>query len=847
MKAATILFTLTLGAPVDAQTVLERADEQFLRQLTERRFFALAEEHCLREFARVTDVEDKAIWQLRLCRIYGQHAWFATAANRGGLLNQSIDELAEFLKQHTPSAETEFDLRLQQVATLINSVRISIIQAEAGHLFGLTSRGIHSRVVSKQSVTVNRAIELTEALLKRLEELRVRRDLDPARVRQIRDKSRLSLAELHALRIRVQPVEPNLRDDSDAAKAEELANQIVRSSLDPGLKQHARWLLAELPLVAGSSQEFRLKIGGVEDDGVAASDFTLSAFLEIRNLLQQQEATAALDLAGQTLPRTALQIQQLEWLKLEAVLGLRELATQLDDPDLLQSTAEQFAIQAKALRETNNGVFRDAGETTIRRYELVDEVGSEVANLIEQIDRERSSGDNDQALAQINQSLNRLTASRSPRARAALLLRAGETHIALQDWDAAFQRLQTAEQMFGTIDMPSQQAVSDLLRIFCEGQLWAAATAPEVDHKQRYITSLEHHLVKFADQATALRAREWLLKVVEPDSPYRAAAIAMDLFESGQPHDKQITALLHAGGLLSALNAGAATPEESLIRRFQDNVRVIEANRGHYPSGLVAAVELCDLEFDITAFSANAGKAEDWSEMYSQLSHISAEVIPLESDAVNATNQLRLKLLDAIIAARNSAGEERLQKAGQELQMVSKTATLPVVSFLSRQFGVRQLSVGDIWLARTTQQIISQALQDTTQPAMPEAARQLLPHIVRVTDVTGETTLRSQALQLVLSAPLNDKQLAEVAAAISQSTNVRSNDATLKQFWHEVIKMNKQGTDIWLEASLQLATIASADRKAETLKQLDVIQTLYPDWGTAGRKERALALRESLR
>lgn len=61
------------------------------------------------------------------------------------------------------------------------------------------------------------------------------------------------------------------------------------------------------------------------------------------------------------------------------------------------------------------------------------------------------------------------------------------------------------------------------------------------------------------------------------------------------------------------------------------------------------------------------------------------------------------------------------------------------------------------------------------------------------------------------------------------------------------IKMNKQGTDIWLEASLQLATIASADRKAETLKQLDVIQTLYPDWGTAGRKERALALRESLR
>lgn len=858
--ALLVAVTLLQTRQALGQSMFQQADEQFLRQLTERRFFDLAEEHCLREIGHHADAEQKAIWQQRLSRVYEQHAWFAIAANRSGLLNQSIEQLTGFLQQQTPSVETEFDLRLQQVSTLTTSVRMSVIQAEAGHLFGTAAPNILTRILPQHAVTVDRGIEICNGLLQRLE--KIRRDLEPSRVRDIRDAARLALAELHSLRFRLRLKTATAAvietDRSDVSQAAEFAGQVTRSG-SPERKQRASWLLAELALVSGSVQEFQLKIGAV-DDVQSAHDHTLAAFLKIRSLLQNQEATAAIDLASETKPRTSLQAQQLEWLKLEAILGLRELAIQLADAELMQTTAEQFAGQTMVLRNTAVGVYRDAGEATVLRYELVNEVGTEVADLVEQIDQQRSSGNEDLALELIERSLNRLSATRSPRARAGLLLRAGEIHISKQEWDVASGRLQNAQQLFAAEGMPSQQAIADLLRIFCEAQIWATATESAAQFKASYLQSLEEHVANFAEQATCQRAREWLIKVLAPDAPHRAAQIAMDVFETEQPQAERIAALLQAGQLLSALpapstsNASEHQPDGDRIARFRQLVGDVQASRQEFPVAQVAAVELCLLEFETTTCEVGG-----WNDLAERLKDVAAELHVLEEHEISPATRLQWALLEAVVGARNSAGEDQLQKARQALLSSSEkqNACLPVVAFLSAQFSVQPSRVGDIWLARTCQQIIAQALAAQTIPGNPDFIRQLLPHIVRAADITGDTALQSAALQQMLTSNLNEEQLAEVISAVSQTSQVSRNSAPmLQQFWQNVMRQNTQGSDLWLEASLQLATMtatmtaetqqATAETKAKALRQLDVIDTLYPDWGNASRKQRANALRKSL-
>lgn len=838
-KALAVAWLLLHAVQAFSQSTFQQADEQFVRQLTERRFFDLAEEHCLREISHHTDAEQKAIWQQRLARVYEQHAWFAIAANRSGLLNQAIEQLTEFLQQHAPSVETEFDLRLQQVSALTASVRMSVIQAEAGHLFGPATPNIQPRMLAQHFVTVDRAIVICEDLLQRLE--KIRRDMEPTRVREIRDTARLALAELHSLRFRLRPDSATEPDRSDVLKAEEFASQVIRSG-SPERKQRAAWLVAELALVAGTTQEFQLKIGAVTNDQ-SSDDHSFAPVLKIRSLLQNQEATAAINLASDTKAQTSLQIQQLAWLKLEAILGLRELAIQLEDAELLQSTAENFEAQNMVLRQTTLGVYRDAGEATVLRYELVGEVGSEVADLVEQIDRQRTSGNEEVALSLIERALNRLSAARSPRARGGLLLRAGEIHIAKQEWKTAADRLQDAQRLFETEGMSSQQAISDLLRIFCQAQIWSTATdTSAAAQKAGYIQSLEEHVAKFAAQPTSHRARDWLIKVLEPDAPHRAAQIAMDVFETEQPADQRIAALVQAGERLSALRVAAARPNDALMRRFRELARGVQASRMEFPAAQVAAVELCLLEFD----TSDCG-VDGWDGLALRLKD--TELAVVERSQTTTETRLRWALLEAVIGARTSAGEVELQTAEQALlsSVAKENSCLPVVAFLSAQFSVQPSRVGDIWLARTSQTIMTRALQPQTPSVRAEFIRQLLPHIVRAAEITGDTALRSTALQRVLASGLNDDQLAEVVAAISQSSaGNHGNDPTLQQFWRDVIRQNAQGSELWLEASLQLATIMSETQEAEALRQVEVIDTLYPDWGNDSRKQRADALRKLL-
>ena len=150
------------------------------------------------------------------------------------------------------------------------------------------------------------------------------------------------------------------------------------------------------------------------------------------------------------------------------------------------------------------GVFREAAERTATRFTLVSEVGVEVADLVEQVEVQRSKNDSPTALRLIKQALAKL-APDSQRPRAALLLRAGEIHLANGSWTDASRDLVAAELLFGKQQMSAEQAAADLLQIYALGQ--QMSTVPELSNSG-YVAKLEEHLVRFPEEATANRARE---------------------------------------------------------------------------------------------------------------------------------------------------------------------------------------------------------------------------------------------------------------------------------------------------------------------------------------------------
>ena len=68
-----------------------------------------------------------------------------------------------------------------------------------------------------------------------------------------------------------------------------------------------------------------------------------------------------------------------------------------------------------------------------------------------------------------------------------------------------------------------------------------------------------------------------------------------------------------------------------------------------------------------------------------------------------------------------------------------------------------------------------------------------------------------------------------------------------RTFWRQIVSAEKQGSDAWLEANLQLARIAIQNGDTRSARrQLGVVGTLYPSWGNEDRRKRASLIQGQL-
>ena len=818
------------------------ADELFLNQLLNREFFDLAKHHCVTQQQRATTDTRKAAWLLRLGEIYEQHAWFSVAANRNGLLGHAASQITEFLASSRPSLENEFLLRIQQARLLGQSVRMALVVEEGGKLFGrdvaigrssLPAPAVDSRRVA----TLDKGLELLDSLLRQLETLR--RDLDPVLSRKIRDLARLEKAEFLLLKWRTVPGHSDLQSVKLKAECADLIESALRASTDKATKARCRLLLAEASLLDRDQKTFELRVRSVAAEDVGQT-VMLPAFLMARGHLFRQETHKAERALESISPALAVQIQQLTWLSLECALGERELAGELDNPALMKLSAEEFAAELAVAGRMLKGVFREAAERTATRFTLVSEVGVEVADLVEQVEVQRSKNDSPTALRLIKQALAKL-APDSQRPRAALLLRAGEIHLANGSWTDASRDLVAAELLFGKQQMSAEQAAADLLQIYALGQ--QMSTVPELSNSD-YVARLEEHLVRFPEEATANRAREWLFQAVESTDTGRAASLALELSRSESNPRKVVAALERTGELLVNVESGSDTgpSHDSIVAEFLTEVAKLQDNSKLYPA--VDLVVLRIQKLDLTLAAA--------VEQDEQMHGIAVELAAVDND-LSTSGQLdssqvivlreRLSLIKAVVIARTASTADEIRQTEERLMATANDRLADVIQFLAKQYESSTRRPGDVWLARVNDQLLRRLLVAADLPM-------LLQHLGKVrttSDLTEDTQLMDSWMNRLLSHQLSEQQVVGVATVLSQPGRRSKGESSgsLIEFWNQVADSNAAGNDLWLESQFRLSQMSmQSGKEAAARKRLAVVSAIYPHWGTADRKKQVESLLE---
>ncbi|MEO2017686.1 MAG: hypothetical protein ABGZ53_25305 [Fuerstiella sp.] len=830
----------------------DRADRLFLRQLTERQFFDLAEQHCVQQMRRAGDVNQQARWQLRLCQTYQQHAWFAASVDRNELLNQSLEQLTDFLKDNIPSPARQLELRLLQARILGQRIQMRIYLSEAGHFFGrrhgagitVATQLSTARPDSSLISVANRAIVIAESLLEQLD--RIRQDLKPEMVRKFRADGRLVLAELYSLKWQLQLSSKNSADDADDTRrqAETFLNLTSRTVSNAATKSTARWIAAELALKTGDTAAFDVKVTALTP---SSDPNRPAALLRVRALLRQQETTEASRLLSTSPDATALARQHLKWLQLEALLGRIELVSQLNDPALMGDATAAFRTAHRKIQPSLRGIFIDCVERTVQRFHLVMEVGGDIANLVEQVEYARATEDAAAALRLIDVAIGRLPTANFDRPRAALLLRAGEFLIEERKWEEAHKRLSRSALLYERMGASSRFAAADLLKVFTLAQL-STQGDPAVT-SQEYIAAIEQHISTFAQQPTAHRARQWLLQHIRADDPLRAAMLVVEILNDVEDANRELELLLDCGRLLAAApTEGHDEDRSDVLHMFGEHAKAIIVRSDEFQETGLAALGLRVLSFHV---AEQAPGSLDWNGVHLRLNQLRSR-LPLTILSQDAELFEQFTLLEAVTAARMTAPEARLQTALQNLLDLPPTRVANAIAFLHSQFVNDDPVIGDAWLAQATGSLVRQLLKNEKPNMDAATVLFVLPAVVSASNLTGQYELQDEILVAVTEQAFDNSILISIADTLTTAgvakQRTTASSSGVRRFWQKVMATNPSGSNSWLEASFQLAKISALhDQPAAARRRLGVVQALYPEWGSAARKRRAAELTKQLR
>jgi tetratricopeptide (TPR) repeat protein len=824
----TVLLCFCLAEDVPGQMIpprrLDDIEGHFFEQLLDRELFELAEEYCLDRLESRQDKESLAFWTDRLSTAYLQHTWLESGPNRTALTQTGVRKITEFLSDELVSPEAETALRLAQVDLLLNLIRIDSFLMRVGHRGPSEDRRYPQ--LKELNVRIAQATALIDGLSGQLN--RFGRQIDRDQTSLLRDRARRISVELQAISV--------LMNREDSASVMKLLYRLKRSARTDSTRWRVLELQTELLLLAGDFERNDLTLRRMDDQFPDRHDEQTE--LRIRSLLRRGQPTEALSLSESVQPlRSAARRRSLDVLRLESLLQLRMLAGQLQDAALIQKTDSRFDSIAEQSHLWIPSVHQDAARSLIASCKLIRTVGSEVAGLIEDVELLQASGEQEHALRELHRALRLLPPDASLRSRGAICLAIGELHISKEMWSPAINSLQLAQEHFSQARLPEFASRSDLLHAFCLGQQWRKEPDDGQLHAD-YVDALIQHRIQWNDQVSWDTATDWLIQVTQQTDPLLACELLQEVAQRTAVNADQLDALTRWGMLLEA--HWSQSPVSQISQRRRDLVDSFLKACGDVdrePDEL--ASEKAGLRLLELVISTDAQTAwKQWTTIASELPGIRRQL-----QTPSAETQARFTELQLVATSRTSTDPDVQEQLRNVVCSQHSVQPLPAAIRLGRFLTNTGLILpGDSFLAATIEKLIQQQLELPTSP--PE-----LLTMFSLTCLTGRLTpnqnLKEQVLSLLLEQNLTAVQVKLLADTLLKSNVSTDSESAndLMQLWHRIRAESPEGSDMWLEACLQLAQIRSQKGQTQqAAQQLRVTSVLYPEWGAAERLGRVTQL-----
>ena len=876
------------------QASLPDGDADFILQLRTQGLFDLARQVCLRKQQAASDPSAKIRWELLFTDCCEDEAWLLPPNRRHELIALAASRISDLLANVTPLPETELALRLRQLELLLAS---TLIESTA-----LTLR--HQIPEPKQlKFTLDACtsgLSLADQLLKFTEELRT--TLNPQTLRDVRFRIRAATLELQLAQLQLTPPGPNTPNLLRQLLVD--AENLVKG-LAPQHLFRARLILARILLLQNDQTALQLQLRNLASAALSSSDHRQLEVLHHLHLLKLRQPS---ELLARDVTSDCRSDPELQTLRLHALLQLCELHAEIklnrpptptptpntnaantpitsSNDSLLEKATQNFQNQLAHLKPQLTGVWLERLSYAEQRLPIVLLAGPTAADSIESAAVLIQSGNDPAALECLRQITRLPSASNTLKALAQLQI--GEILVRQASWAQALAELDAATTAFALDGNTQQQAAADLLRLFTLAQLHREATSSQPHHisaaTAQYQSALDQHLQLFPNLPSAEFAREYRARLLQHSLPLAAAK---DLLEIPTPPPeapperthRHLRKLALLGCLLrqqQILNCGLTTPAATTHPdpgpnpSQPQNNPTLEVIRSAHATGIQAEIaakhtqhhsELAVLQLQLltTAYlitdnptspenlRTSTLNSSDWSQLLTELTlHLSTlNSPPPASDAFDFPTVAAHTLADALTlqllaSSRSLLPPERIQSFQQQLLALPLPTRRQQLLLLLPHLKNPSLPGNPALIS-----FAAQLLPDPQQPGRSAASLLAdLPITLQLAHTPNTTQLPAQLLNVLARHPLTPEQIHSAAAILA--TNTQTIPAA--DFWKQIQRQTSPGESAWLEAALQLASLAATqNRKSEALKILRTVSVLHPAWGSPERKQRATTLLKSL-
>lgn len=879
----------------------------FVDQLIAVRDFETAESFCEQKIESAASPQERLEWELKLSDCCRTHSWLLSGVDREGFLLQAHERLSELIAGASEFPDYQLMLEVRQMQLVITLCRTHLLVLQSGQLPGKSlagntsvdghgtmnltrssaegsgSRSNRAPVRSREEYLnlLGRVSTQADEMVSRISS--VRRDLDAQTVRTISELTRLHAAEAAALMVALKPL-GNERE-SLLSRTEEQLKKLSGTLSDPELRFQTRRLSAELQLLKTDSQSFEQQLKGARSAAPGNRQIADCELLAIRGLLKSGRMTEAKkqlrDAVTPPAKRTSddhnamLSADDAEviCLELECLLGIICLQDELNDVAGMKQTADDFGVTERRSGALLTGVWRESADRIISRFQRVQRHGVYAERLLQEAQLLEASGQTDAALALLLNGIRSSPETMPAQRRVPLLMKSGQTAVAARDWKTAVEQLAAAESLFDQLTDRRSAAAADLLRVYALGKLWESD--PVSSRKAAYESALDRHVQRYHDQPTSKQITDWKLRLSQSLKHSDVIAESLAAWDQSQSDDRIRHLCLAAETLVAHLektleqphknNRAARSPESpvaaspnpaadsagdspsltveqllGLTQQFLSRYEMLSSDALQTKhSEAVTQLRYDAIELRLTTAGISGNEA-DWKQL-------SSEVASIRSVSGKPTN-LRQFYLSAIVQLRSGTQMETLQKEFKEHETGSELATIRTAQFFDHCLRMLTVRPEDVilatWLAKSMEPLIA-------QKGTVSEKTELLRICRTVGQRTGNRNLTETLLLQLMKETISESELTEIAAVLAEKTSI-ARTSTAKpssaelQFWRSTVKRSPQGSELWLESSLQSARLALAGGDRDRcVRILEVVEALYPDWGGSERAQGAADLRRT--